>query len=153
MEDKKLVTYTIPIAIAIAILVYASYVFWIWYPNRDYLANTRQELIQVYSEPPMPKEPIEQWYGLKKGLLTFYIVGHKKYDDLKETYVVDFYQEMLQKEGWKIVEKEVIESSGNKIYGISARKGEFSLSLSSIENTGKWRYSLIKKDWIYEKGF
>ena len=58
----------------------------------------------------------------------------------------------LVKEGWA-TEREYIRNDKNKTYGINMRKGEFVLSVSAQENRDSINIHLIKRDWIYNKGF
>lgn len=154
MKDDEAGVYVQVIVFFIGLFLFFCYAFGMWYFNRDYLEQTRQDLVQIYLELPSPAEPTEQYYGVKtRKWFTYYVVGNRKYENLSEKDVIDFYKEYLPTKRWEIDKIKVDRDRGNNIHRISAKNGEFFLSISSIENTGKWRYSLIKKDWIYEAGF
>lgn len=112
----------------------------------------RDQMVGMYQQLPNPIPPIEDDYGVHQRWLVFYIDGVKVLNKPQPENVINEYKKALEKEGWA-TEREYVINDKNKTYGINMRKDEFILTVSARENRNSINIHLIKRDWIYKKGF
>ena len=63
------------------------------------------------------------------------------------------YSNELMRQGWEINERYTEHDKSGEFNSIDYSKGEFILGITVWKNQNKCRFSLIKEDWIYKKGF
>ena len=137
-----------------AFLLFVLYFGGLWYATYDYRIQMRDQMVEMYKQLPNPIPPIEDDYGVHQRWLVFYIDGVKVLNKPQPENVINEYKKALEKEGWATErEYEHVRNDKNKIYGINMRKDEFILTVSARENRDSINIHLIKRDWIYNKGF
>ena len=147
-----------------AILLFVLYFGGLWYTTYDYRIQMRDQMVEMYQQLPNPIPPIEDDYGVHQRWLVFYIDGVKVLNKPQPENVINEYKKALEKEGWATEREyehvrndknknEHVRNDKNKIYGINMRKDEFILTVSARENRDSINIHLIKRDWIYNKGF
>lgn len=136
-----------------AFLLFVLYFGGLWYTTYDYRIQMRDQMVGMYQQLPNPIPPIEDDYGVHQRWLVFYIDGTRTYNMVLDNTIMNEYGNELMSQGWEISEKYTEHDKSGEFNSIVYSKGEFILGITVWKNQNKCRFSLIKEDWIYKKGF
>ena len=136
-----------------AFLIYALYFGTLWYVTYDYRIETRDQMIETYQHLSDPIPPIKDDYGVKKGWLIYYIDGTREFERNLTDDEFDRYGEQLLSRGWKIDKKYTENNKYGTFTRMNLSKGEFIFVISRCLEKKICTFYLIKRDWIYDKGF
>ncbi len=136
-----------------AILLFALYFGGLWYATYDYRIQMRDQMVEMYRQLPNPIPPIKDDYGVHKRWLVYYITGTRTYNMVLDNTIMNEYSNELMRQGWEINERYTEHDKSGEFNSIVYSKGEFILGITVWKNQNKCRFSLIKEDWIYKKGF
>lgn len=136
-----------------AILLFVLYFGGLWYATYDYRIQMRDQMVEMYQQLPNPIPPIEDDYGVHKRWLVYYITGMRTYNMVLDNTIMNEYSNELMRQGWEINERYTEHDKSGEFNSIVYSKGEFILGITVWKNQNKCRFSLIKEDWIYKKGF
>jgi len=136
-----------------AILLFVLYFGGLWYATYDYRIQMRDQMVEMYRQLPNPIPPIKDDYGVHKRWLVYYITGTRTYNMVLDNTIMNEYGNELMNQGWKISERYTEHDKSGEFNSIVYSKGEFILGITVWKNQNKCRFSLIKEDWIYKKGF
>ena len=135
------------------ILLFVLYFGGLWYATYDYRIQMRDQMVEMYRKLPNPIPPIKDDYGVHKRWLVYYITGTRTYNMVLDNTIMNEYGNELMSQGWEISEKYTEHDKSGEFNSIVYSKGEFILGITVWKNQNKCRFSLIKEDWIYKKGF
>ena len=135
------------------ILLFVLYFGGLWYATYDYRIQMRDRMVEMYRQLPNPIPPIKDDYGVHKRWLVYYITGTRTYNMVLDNTIMNEYGNELMSQGWEISEKYTEHDKSGEFNSIVYSKGEFILGITVWKNQNKCRFSLIKEDWIYKKGF
>lgn len=135
------------------ILLFVLYFGGLWYATYDYRIRMRDQMVEMYRQLPNPILPIKDDYGVHKRWLVYYITGTRTYNMVLDNTIMNEYGNELMSQGWEISEKYTEHDKSGEFNSIVYSKGEFILGITVWKNQNKCRFSLIKEDWIYKKGF
>ena len=136
-----------------AFLLFVLYFGGLWYTTYDYRIQMRDQMVGMYRQLPNPIPPIEDDYGVHKRWLVYCVSGTRKFNrDLKDNEF-DLYGEKLVEQGWQIDKKYTDSNQYGKSTCIVLRKGDFVFEITQWEGKKACEFYLIKRDWIYNKGF
>ena len=135
------------------ILLFVLYFGGLWYATYDYRIQMRDQMVEMYRQLPNPIPPIKDDYGVHKRWLVYYITGTRTYNMVLDNTIMNEYGNELMSQGWEISEKYTEHDKSGEFNSIVYSKGEFILGITVWKNQNKCRFSLIKEDWIYKKGF
>ena len=135
------------------ILLFVLYFGGLWYATYDYRIQMRDQMVEMYRQLPNPIPPIKDDYGVHKRWLVYYITGTRTYNMVLDNTIMNEYGNELMSQGWEISEKYTEHDKSGEFNSIIYSKGEFILGITVWKNQNKCRFSLIKEDWIYKKGF
>ena len=136
-----------------AILLFVLYFGGLWYATYDYRIQMRDQMVEMYRQLPNPIPPIEDDYGVHKRWLVYCVSGTRTYNMVLDNTIMNEYSNELMSQGWEISEKYTEHDKSGEFNSIVYSKGEFILGITVWKNQNKCRFSLIKEDWIYKKGF
>ena len=136
-----------------AILLFVLYFGGLWYATYDYRIQIRDQMVEMYRQLPNPIPPIKDDYGVHKRWLVYYITGMRTYNMVLDNTIMNEYSNELMRQGWEINERYTEHDKSGEFNSIVYSKGEFILGITVWKNQNKCRFSLIKEDWIYKKGF
>jgi len=136
-----------------AILLFVLYFGGLWYTTYDYRIQMRDQMVEMYQQLPNPIPPIEDDYGVHKRWLVYCVSGTRTYNMVLDNTIMNEYSNELMSQGWEISEKYTEHDKSGEFNSIVYSKGEFILGITVWKNQNKCRFSLIKEDWIYKKGF
>ena len=136
-----------------AILLFVLYFEGLWYATYDYRIQMRDQMVEMYRQLPNPIPPIKDDYGVHKRWLVYYITGMRTYNMVLDNTIMNEYSNELMRQGWEINERYTEHDKSGEFNSIVYSKGEFILGITVWKNQNKCRFSLIKEDWIYKKGF
>ena len=136
-----------------AILLFVLYFGGLWYTTYDYRIQMRDQMVEMYQQLPNPIPPIEDDYGVHKRWLVYCVSGTRTYNMVLDNTIMNEYSNELMSQGWEISEKYTEHDKSGEFNSIIYSKGEFILGITVWKNQNKCRFSLIKEDWIYKKGF
>ena len=136
-----------------AFLIYALYFGTLWYVTYDYRIEMKDQMVETYQQLSDPIPPIKDDYGVKKRWLIYYIVGTREFERDLTDDELEWYGEQLLSRGWKIAKRYTSTIQSRKSTTISLSKGEFAFSIHRWDGEKKCSFFLIKRDWIYNKGF
>ena len=136
-----------------AILLFVLYFGGLWYATYDYRIQIRDQMVEMYRQLPNPIPPIKDDYGVHKRWLVYYITGMRTYNMVLDNTIMNEYSNELMHQGWEINERYTEHDKSGEFNSIVYSKGEFILGITVWKNQNKCRFSLIKEDWIYKKGF
>ena len=126
-----------------AFLLFVLYFGGLWYATYDYRIQMRDQMVEMYKQLPNPIPPIEDDYGVHKRWLVYCVSGTRKFNrDLKDN-----------EQGWQIDKKYTDSNQYGKSTCIVLRKGDFVFEITQWEGKKACEFYLIKRDWIYNKGF
>lgn len=135
------------------ILLFVLYFGGLWYATYDYRIQMRDQMVEMYRQLPNPIPPIKDDYGVHKRWLVYYITGTRTYNMVLDNTIMNEYGNELMSQGWEISERYTEHDKSGEFNSIVYSKGEFILGITVWKNQNKCRFSLIKEDWIYNKGF
>ena len=136
-----------------AILLFVLYFGGLWYATYDYRIQMRDQMVEMYRQLPNPIPPIKDDYGVHKRWLVYCVTGTREFNrDLKDNEF-DLYGKKLVEQGWQIDKKYTDSNQYGKSTSIVLRKGDFLFEITRWEGKKICRFYLIKRDWIYKKGF
>ncbi|WP_302534353.1 hypothetical protein [Dialister invisus] len=135
------------------ILLFVLYFGGLWYATYDYRIQMRDQMVEMYRQLPNPIPPIKDDYGVHKRWLVYYITGTRTYNMVLDNTIMNEYGNELMSQGWEISERYTEHDKSGEFNSIVYSKGEFILGITVWKNQNKCRFSLIKEDWIYKKGF
>ena len=141
------------IVAGIAALIYALYFGTLWYVTYDYRIETRDQMIETYQQLSDPIHSIKDDYGIHQKTLIYFVSGTRTFERDLTDGEFDRYGEQLLSRGWKIDERYTSTIQSRKATSISLSKGEFAFSIHRWDGEKKCSFYLIKRDWIYDKGF
>ena len=141
------------IVAGMALLIFCLYYGTLWYVTYDYRIETRDQMVETYQHLSDPIPPIKDDYGVKKRWLSYSIFGTKEFERDLTDGEFDRYGEQLLSRGWKIDERYTSTIQSRKATAISLSKGEFIFRIHRWDGEKKCSFFLIKRDWIYDKGF
>ena len=141
------------IVAGMALLIFCLYFGTLWYVTYDYRIETRDQMVETYQHLSDPIPPIKDDYGVKKRWLSYSIFGTREFERDLTDDEFDRYGEQLLSRGWKIDERYTSTIQSRKATSISLSKGEFAFSIHRWDGEKKCSFYLIKRDWIYDKGF
>ena len=136
-----------------AFLLFVLYFGGLWYATYDYRIQMRDQMVEMYKQLPNPIPPIEDDYGVHKRWLVYCVSGTRTYNMVLDNTIMNEYSNELMSQGWEISEKYTEHDKSGEFNSIIYSKGEFILGITVWKNQNKCRFSLIKEDWIYKKGF
>ena len=136
-----------------AILLFVLYFGGLWYTTYDYRIQMRDQMVEMYQQLPNPIPPIEDDYGVHKRWLVYCVSGTRTYNMVLDNTIMNEYSNELMRQGWEINERYTEHDKSGEFNSIVYSKGEFILGITVWKNQNKCRFSLIKEDWIYKKGF
>ena len=136
-----------------AFLIYALYFGTLWYVTYDYRIETRDQMIETYQQLSDPIHSIKDDYGIHQKMLIYFVSGTRTFERDLTDGEFDRYGEQLLSRGWKIDKKYTRIDRSRKSTSISLSKGEFAFSIHRWDGEKKCSFFLIKRDWIYNKGF
>ena len=136
-----------------AILLFVLYFGGLWYTTYDYRIQMRDQMVEMYQQLPNPIPPIEDDYGVHKRWLVYCVSGTRTYNMVLDNTIMNEYSNELMSQGWEISEKYTEHDKSGEFNSIIYSKGEFILGITVWKNQNECRFSLIKEDWIYKKGF
>ena len=136
-----------------AILLFVLYFGWLWHATYDYRIQMRDQIVEMYQQLPNPIPPIEDDYGVHKRWLVYCVSGTRTYNMVLDNTIMNEYSNELMSQGWEINERYTEHDKSGEFNSIVYSKGEFILGITVWKNQNKCRFSLIKEDWIYKKGF
>ena len=136
-----------------AFLLFVLYFGGLWYATYDYRIQMRDQMVGMYQQLPNPIPPIEDDYGVHQRWLVYYITGMRTYNMVLDNTIMNEYSNELMRQGWEINERYTEHDKSGEFNSIVYSKGEFILGITVWKNQNKCRFSLIKEDWIYKKGF
>ena len=136
-----------------AILLFVLYFGGLWYTTYDYRIQMRDQMVGMYQQLPNPIPPIEDDYGVHKRWLVYCVSGTRTYNMVLDNTIMNEYSNELMSQGWEINERYTEHDKSGEFNSIVYSKGEFILGITVWKNQNKCRFSLIKEDWIYKKGF
>ena len=136
-----------------AFLIYALYFGTLWYVTYDYRIETRDQMIETYQHLSDPIPSIKDDYGIHQKMLVYFVSGTRTFERDLTDGEFDRYGEQLLSRGWKIDERYTSTIQSRKSTTISLSKGEFAFSIHRWDGEKKCSFFLIKRDWIYNKGY
>lgn len=113
----------------------------------------RDQMVEMYRQLPNPIPPIKDDYGVHKRWLVYCVTGMRTYNMVLDNTIMNEYSNELMRQGWEINERYTEHDKSGEFNSIVYSKGEFILGITVWKNQNKCRFSLIKEDWIYKKGF
>ena len=141
------------IVAGIAVLIYALYVGTLWYVTYDYRIQTRDQIVEMYQQISDPIHPIKNDYGVEQKWLTYSIFGTKEFERDLTDDEFDRYREQLLSRGWKMDKRYTENNKYGKSITMVLFKGKFIFEITWWEDKKICTFYLIKRDWIYDKGF
>ena len=136
-----------------ALLIFCLYFGTLWYVTYDYRIEMKDQMVETYQHLSDPIPPIKDDYGVKKRWLVYYIRGTRIFERNLTDDEFDRYGKQLLSRGWKIAKRYTSTIQSRKSTSISLSKGEFAFSIHRWDGEKKCSFFLIKRDWIYNKGF
>ena len=136
-----------------AFLIYALYFGTLWYVTYDYRIEMKDRMVEMYQQLSDPIHSIKDDYGVKKRWLIYYIDGTREFERNLTDDEFDRYGEQLLSRGWKIAKKYTENNKYGKSITMVLFKGEFIFEITWWEDKKICTFYLIKRDWIYDKGF
>ena len=136
-----------------AFLLFVLYFGGLWHATYDYRIQMRDQMVEMYQQLPNPIPPIKDDYGVHKIWLVYYITRMRTYNMVLDNTIMNEYSNELMRQGWEIKERYTEHDKSGEFNSIVYSKGEFILGITVWKNQNKCRFSLIKEDWIYKKGF
>ena len=136
-----------------AFLLFVLYFGGLWYATYDYRIQMRDQMVEMYKQLPNPIPPIKDDYGVHKRWLVYCVTGMRTYNMVLDNTIMNEYSNELMRQGWEINERYTEHDKSGEFNSIVYSKGEFILGITVWKNQNKCRFSLIKEDWIYKKGF
>ena len=134
------------------ILLFGIYLGGLWYTTKDYRLETARQLECIYNKIPNPETVTDDVYGVKKMWLSYYVVGHRTYANMDEDKIMDWYIERLNSSGWHVDKRRREKNDKVEIYSVIMRNENFWLEISHIRESCRFKFFLLKEDWIYDKG-
>ena len=141
------------IVAGIAFLIYALYVGTLWYVTYDYRIETRDQMVETYQNLSDPIPSIKDDYGIHQKMLVYFVSGTRTFERNLTDDELEWYGKQLLSRGWKIDKRYTSTVQSRKSTSISLSKGEFAFSIHRWDGEKKCSFFLIKRDWIYDKGF
>ena len=141
------------IVAGMALLIFCLYFGTLWYVTYDYRIETRDQMVETYQHLSDPIPPLKDDYGVKKRWLSYSIFGTREFERDLTDGEFDRYGKQLLSRGWKIAKRYTSTIQSRKSTTISLSKGEFAFSIHRWDGEKKCSFFLIKRDWIYNKGF
>ena len=141
------------IVAGIAVLIYALYFGTLWYVTYDYRIETRDQMIETYQQLSDPIHSIKDDYGIHQKMLVYFVSGTRTFERDLTDDELEWYGKQLLSRGWKITKRYTSTVQSRKSTSISLSKGEFAFSIHRWDGEKKCSFYLIKRDWIYDKGF
>ena len=141
------------IVAGIAALIYALYVGTLWYVTYDYRIETRDQMIETYQQLSDPIHSIKDDYGIHQKMLIYFVSGTRTFERDLTDDELEWYGEQLLSRGWKIDKKYTRIDRSRKSTTMILSKGEFIFRIHRWDGEKKCSFFLIKRDWIYDKGF
>ena len=136
-----------------AFLIYALYVGTLWYITYDYRIETRDQMVETYQQLSDPIHSIKDDYGIHQKMLVYFVSGTRTFERDLTDDELEWYGKQLLSRGWKITKRYTSTVQSRKSTSISLSKGEFAFSIHRWDGEKKCSFFLIKRDWIYDKGF
>ena len=136
-----------------AFLIYALYVGTLWYITYDYRIETRDQMVETYQQRSDPIHSIKDDYGIHQKMLVYFVSGTRTFERDLTDDELEWYGKQLLSRGWKITKRYTSTVQSRKSTSISLSKGEFAFSIHRWDGEKKCSFFLIKRDWIYDKGF
>lgn len=136
-----------------AFLIYALYVGTLWYITYDYRIETRDQMVETYQNLSDPIPSIKDDYGIHQKMLVYFVSGTRTFERNLTDDELEWYGKQLLSRGWKIDKRYTSTVQSRKSTSISLSKGEFAFSIHRWDGEKKCSFFLIKRDWIYDKGF
>ena len=136
-----------------AFLIYALYVGTLWYITYDYRIETRDQMVETYQNLSDPIPSIKDDYGIHQKMLVYFVSGTRTFERNLTDDELEWYEKQLLSRGWKIDKRYTSTVQSRKSTSISLSKGEFAFSIHRWDGEKKCSFFLIKRDWIYDKGF
>ena len=136
-----------------AFLIYALYFGTLWYVTYDYRIETRDQMVETYQQLSDPIHSIKDDYGIHQKMLVYFVSGTRTFERDLTDDELEWYGKQLLSRGWKITKRYTSTVQSRKSTSISLSKGEFAFSIHRWDGEKKCSFFLIKRDWIYNKGF
>ena len=136
-----------------AFLIYALYFGTLWYVTYDYRIETRDQMIETYQHLSDPIPSIKDDYGIHQKMLVYFVSGTRTFERDLTDDELEWYGEQLLSWGWKIAKRYTSTIQSRKSTTISLSKGEFIFRIHRWDGEKKCSFFLIKRDWIYNKGY
>ena len=136
-----------------AFLIYALYFGTLWYVTYDYRIETRDQMVETYQHLSDPIPSIKDDYGIHQKMLVYFVSGTRTFEWNLTDDELEWYEKQLLSRGWKIDKRYTSTVQSRKSTSISLSKGEFAFSIHRWDGEKKCSFFLIKRDWIYDKGF
>ena len=136
-----------------ALLIFCLYFGTLWYVTYDYRIETRDRMVETYQQLSDPIPPVKDDYGVKKRWLSYSIFGTREFERDLTDGEFDRYGKQLLSQGWKIDKKYTRIDRSRKSTTMILSKGEFIFRIHRWDGEKKCSFFLIKRDWIYDKGF
>ena len=136
-----------------AFLIYALYFGTLWYVTYDYRIETRDQMVETYQQLSDPIPPIKDDYGIHQKMLVYFVSGTRTFERDLTDDELEWYGEQLLSRGWKIAKRYTSTIQSRKSTTISLSKGEFIFRIHRWDGEKKCSFFLIKRDWIYNKGY
>ena len=136
-----------------AFLIYALYFGTLWYVTYDYRVETRDQMVETYQQLSDPIHSIKDDYGIHQKMLVYFVSGTRTFERDLTDDELEWYGKQLLSRGWKITKRYTSTVQSRKSTSISLSKGEFAFSIHRWDGEKKCSFFLIKRDWIYNKGF
>ena len=136
-----------------AFLIYALYFGTLWYVTYDYRIETRDRMVETYQQLSDPIHSIKDDYGIHQKMLIYFVSGTRTFERDLTDDELEWYGEQLLSQGWKIDKKYTRIDRSRKSTTMILSKGEFIFRIHRWDGEKKCSFFLIKRDWIYDKGF
>ena len=136
-----------------AFLIYALYFGTLWYATYDYRIEMKDQMVETYQQLPDPIPSIKDDYGIHQKMLVYFVSGTRTFERDLTDDELEWYGKQLLSRGWKITKRYTSTVQSRKSTSISLSKGEFAFSIHRWDGEKKCSFFLIKRDWIYDKGF
>ena len=136
-----------------AFLIYALYFGTLWYVTYDYRIETRDQMVETYQQLSDPIHSIKDDYGIHQKMLVYFVSGTRTFERDLTDDELEWYGKQLLSRGWKITKRYTSTVQSRKSTSISLSKGEFAFSIHRWDGEKKCSFFLIKRDWIYNKGY
>ncbi len=136
-----------------AFLIYALYFGTLWYVTYDYRIEMKDQMVETYQHLSDPIPPVKDDYGIHQKMLVYFVSGTRTFERNLTDDEFDRYGKQLLSQGWKIDKKYTRIDRSRKSTTMLLSKGEFAFSIHRWDEEKKCSFFLIKRDWIYDKGF